>query len=307
MLLSADDFGILIHQYPDGDAIGSGFALSKGLSSLGKRARVICDHEIPKSYTDIINAQNDSDTDFEPSFIISIDVASLPLLGELQEKYYEKIDLNLDHHYSNRLFGRFNYVDSRAAAAAEVAYALLCHLNVTVTKDIANCIYIGTSTDTGCFRYSNTTPRTHMIAAKMIESGADFYKINKEMFDTKSKARIMIERLALQQMDFFLDDKCAIMSITLDMIAKAQAKESDLEGLTPIPRQVKGVLTGVTIREKSEGIYKVSIRTDPSIDAGKICAVFEGGGHKCAAGCTIEGTLDEVKTKIVAEIANFKA
>ena len=303
MILEADNIGILIHQFPDGDAIGSGYALQKGLTSLGKKARVICDHIIPEKYIDIIGVTDEKS--FEPEVFISVDLATKDLLGENLAELADNVLINIDHHYSNTHFAEYNFVDSSAAAAAEIAYELLLLMKVPVSKEIANCIYIGISTDTGCFRYSNVTPKTHKIAAQMIEYGANFFLINKEMFDTKSKARIEMERLALTQMEYYFNDKCALMLISLDMIAKTKAKEEDLEGLTPIPRQIKGVLAGITLREKQDGTYKISIRSDPRIDARAVCSRLNGGGHKCAAGCTVNGPLENAKKAITDALSNY--
>ena len=304
-LKGVNNIGIVIHQYPDGDAIGSGYALCKALHALGKTARVLCDHTIPQKYVEIIEMP--AEQDFTPEIYVSIDVATVQLMGQNFAPIAEKIDLCLDHHMSNTRFGQRNYVDDKAAAAAEIAYDLLCELDVTITRDIADCIYIGLCTDTGCFRYSNVTPKTHRVAAKMIEQGANFVLINKEMFDTKSKARIQMEQKALSDMEYYFDGLCALMIISKEMIQCTGAQESDLEGLTPIPRQIEGVLLGITLREKGNGEYKVSLRSGREINVSKICASLGGGGHYCAAGCTVSGPLGQAKKTVIEAVKPFVA
>ena len=166
-------------------------------------------------------------------------------------------------------------------------------------------IYTGITTDTGCFKYTNATPRTYRIAACMMETGIDAAAINREMFDTKTRARLEMERRVLDSMNFYLDDRCAVVYILRDMIAESGACEDDLEGLAAIPRQIEGVLVGVTLREKKSGEYKVSLRTQEPVNAAQICALFDGGGHACAAGCTLPGPKEAATERIVAAIGAY--
>lgn len=138
----------------------------------------------------------------------------------------------------------------------------------------------------------------------MIDLGADAFKINKIMFDTKSRAKLNLEKTALENMEFFCKNKCAVINLPYEDISKFEVCESDFDGISAIPRQIEGILVGVLIKEKEPGIFKISVRTDESINASKICENFNGGGHRCAAGCTISGNLLEAKNKIVAAVSN---
>lgn len=304
LLCSKDNFYILTHQYPDGDTLGSGFALCMALQKMGKMAKVLCNDEIPKKYNILSN--NIKTQNFTPQYIISVDVADTQLLGEkLQQEYRDKIDLSIDHHSSGKNFAKFSYTEPNSAATAEIIYALLNLMNVEIDKNIATCLYTGISTDTGCFKYANATARSYRIAADLLETGIDACGINRLMFDMKSRERLEIEREVLDSMEFFYNNKCALVYTTLEMMKKAHVTDSDIEGLASIPRQVEGVLIGITMREKKDGTFKISVRTDETISANLICERFGGGGHPCAGGCSIAGNLNEVKQKIINEIKDF--
>ncbi len=303
ILKKKDNFYILTHQYPDGDTLGSGYALCKALQKLGKNAKVLCSDEIPKKYNILVDGIKKQI--FHPQYIISVDVADTQLLGKNLEKYATKIDLCIDHHASNKQFAMYQYVEGDSAATAEIIYNLLVIMGVEIDKSIATCIYTGISTDTGCFKYANATARSYRIAAKMLEIGIDASNINRIMFDMKSRERLEIERKVLDSMEFFHNDKCAVVYVTRKMMKESHATDADVEGLASMPRQVEGVSVGVTIREKKHGNFKISIRTDEKIDASLICERFGGGGHPCAGGCSITGSLEEVKKQIVDTVKDF--
>lgn len=288
-LKANDNFEILTHNYPDGDCLGSGYGLCLGLQQLGKNARVITT-ALPKDFKFLLNGVKEQD--FQAQCVVSVDVADEKLLGCNQEKYQGKIDLCIDHHKSNRVDAPLKFVDDTSAAACEIIYRILLELGVTFTKEIANCLYTGISTDTGCFRYTNTTATTLRICADLLEYGCDSGYINKVMFETKSKKRIELEREIYDRMIFCCDDKCAVIYTTIEMTKDLE--DEDTEGISSIPRQIEGVKMGITIREKPDGVYKVSVRTNGDIDACQFCRQFGGGGHAAASGCTLNGDLQSV-------------
>ena len=300
ILKDADDILILTHQYPDGDTLGSSGALCLALQKMGKRARVECGSIIPQKYDYMFSRIERQE--FPERFVVSTDVADTQLLGDKLMRYKDKIDLCIDHHPSNAVKAGYVLVDEGAAATTEIICRVIEEMGVAVDSAIADCIYTGISTDTGCFRYTNATPYTYRVAAKMMECGADAAAINRLMFDTKSRARLEIERRVLDTMEFFYDDRCAVIYVTQKMIRESKCGDDDLDGLAALPRQVEGVLVGITLREKADGCFKISLRSAGGICASDICAKFEGGGHYTAAGCSIEGSVDEVKRKIVAAV-----
>ena len=301
LLLSMNNIIILCHANPDGDTLGSGFALCRALKALGKRARVDCSCEIPRKFSYLTDCVfNES---FEAENFVAVDVADIKLLGdEYAKKYENKIKLNIDHHGSTTMFAENTLLDSSAAAACEVVYELLAHLGVEANKAIADCIYTGISTDTGCFRFTNTTAKTHIIASKVMEKGADIEKINRLMFETKSREYMRLEKLALDTLKMYFDGRCAVLTIMQDMYEKSGAKESDTDAICAIPRQIEGVQIGASIKQKAENRFKVSLRTHAPYDAAKICAAMGGGGHPRAAGCEIFGSLDDVLDELLKNI-----
>lgn len=299
-LLSKDKILILTHRSPDGDTIGSGYALAMALRKLGKNVKVDCTDPFPEKYSYFTDKLEK--LEFDEEFVVSVDVADTKLLGEKLSGYADKIDLCIDHHGSNTKFAKEYYVEASAAAATQVIAKLIRLMNVEFDKDIANAIYTGITTDTGCFRYTNVTAETHRIAADMIDCGAESGMINRLMFETKSRSRLEIERRVMDSMQFYLDGRCAIAYATIDMMKESGAVDSDMEGVASLPRQIEGVMAGITLREKNNGKFKVSVRTTDELDASEICANFGGGGHKAAAGCMITGTLNEVIEQIVAVV-----
>lgn len=296
MLKDADRILILTHQFPDGDTLGSGFALCRALRALGKQARVICNDSIPEKYAYMTEGM--AEQPFEPSFVCAVDVADSKLLGDGLQGYAEQTVLCIDHHSSHREFGAKLLMDADMGATAMLILRVIEELGVTVDAAMADCLYTGIATDTGCFKYSNTTPLTHRMAAQLMEAGAHAESINRAMFDIKSRARVALEQLALESMEFYDDGRVAVMRITEDMMKQSGAAEFDMEGLSPLPRQIEGVWVGLTLRQKADGSYKVSVRTGAHADASAICSLLGGGGHARAAGCTLSGTPEEIVARL---------
>ncbi|HBL40214.1 MAG TPA: exopolyphosphatase [Ruminococcaceae bacterium] len=298
-LAAHDNYIILCHEHPDGDTLGSGYGLCRILRAMGKKANVRCRDEVPKKFRYLMV----EDEEFEEQTVVAVDIADPSLMGtDIREIYGEKVHLSLDHHGSSRLFAEYTYVDAAAAATAEIIVAVAQELKVPITKEIADCLFTGITTDTGCFRYANVTARTHNTAAHLMNCGADAAGINMAMFETKTKTYAALERLALESMEYFLDDRCAIITVTKEMFAKSGSDESECDAIASLPRQIEGVMVGVTIRERSDGSFKASVRSRNPVDALQICAKLGGGGHKNAAGCQLGTDLAQAKVKLLAAI-----
>ncbi|MBO7318465.1 MAG: bifunctional oligoribonuclease/PAP phosphatase NrnA [Clostridia bacterium] len=297
LLKSRDNILILTHRNPDGDTLGSGFALLRALRDMGKRARLINADPIPKKFSFLCDGIVEED--FAEEFVVSVDVAERKLLGEsFAEKYGDKVDLAIDHHETSRLFAEKTYCESDSASCCEIVYLLIKAMGTPVTKEIEDCIYTGCSTDTGCFKYSNVTPRTHRIAAELIEAGADHSRINVRMFETKAMGDFMLQKMCLDTLEIFGEGKVAVISVTKDMLDECGVDKSALDAIKPITRQIEGVEIGITLKEERDGVIGVSVRTGESCDASAICAHFGGGGHMRAAGCEVKGTMEEALEKI---------
>lgn len=291
---------ILTHRNPDGDTLGSAFALLRGLAALGKTARVACSDAIPQKYAYMWADMPQAD--FMPDFIVAVDIADEKLLGEpLYSAYRGKVQLCIDHHQSNtryadRLFLR------ECGATCELIYEVLAAFNAKITKEIADCLYTGLSTDTGCFRYSNVTPNTLKLAAKMLEAGADAAEINRVMFETKTRTYLKLEELVLKTLEMYFGGKCALVTITQEMFRQSGSNESECDGIASLPRKIEGVTVGVTLREREDGTFKVSLRTYAPVDAAKICGKLGGGGHASAAGCDLKADDFEAEKQRLLEV-----
>lgn len=302
-LLTQDKILLISHISPDGDTLGCAFALYAALKSLGKQVKIRCSDDLPVRFSYLYLEY--ADEDFKEEYVVAVDVASTQLIGGKLINYYENIDLCIDHHPSNSMYAKKTCLNSDVAAACEIVYEILKVMCIEFTKQIANCLYTGITTDSGCFKYSNTTAKTHQIAADLMNCGADFAEINRFLFDTKSRSRIAVEQYVLNTIEYFYHDKVALVYISQKMIEESHADESELDGVSSLPRMIEGVEVGITIREKPDGSHKISLRTTESVDASKVCALFGGGGHKRAAGCIIQESFEESKLKIVEAVGRF--
>ncbi len=299
-----DRYLILTHTSPDGDTLGSGFGLAMVLEQLGKACRVICADPIPEKYSYFTSLTTQIGEDEPFDAIVAVDVADAKLLGSLQEPFADRIDLCIDHHISNTGYAKATYLDSDAAANCECIFELAKELSVSINRAMALALYTGISTDTGCFRFSNTTARSHQISAALMETGIDTGEINRVMFETKSRTRVKLEGMALEQMEFYFHNRCAVITLTRDMYETTGCQDADLDGVTALSRTIEGVLVGITLREKEEGGFKISVRTYPPIDASAICRRLGGGGHIRAGGCQLSAdyTVAEAKAAVLEQV-----
>ena len=302
-LRAADDILILSHKNPDGDTIGSALGLCLALRALGKNAAVLCSDPIPKmyEYLDI----NWYDGSFEPSFVVAVDVASIQLFGENNnvQEYVKRANLCIDHHGSNSGYAYATLVEPQAAAVCEILTDLIPdNLGVPLTPAIANCLYTGVATDTGCFRFTSATAKTHLAVARLMEAGAEAGRLNEILFECRSHSRIEAEREALESLEYYFDDRCAMICLTRDQIVQTGVANAELEDLTSLPRSIEGVEVGLTLRQQPDGSFKISVRTSRDVDACAIARRLGGGGHNRAAGCEISGNLDNAKRAILQEV-----
>lgn len=300
---------VLSHHFPDGDTLGSASALCRALRQIGKVVSFRCSDEIPGKFFYLFEGLEDAiypqPAEFCPDWIVSVDVADIELLGAISAEYSGKIDLSIDHHGSHRAFAKQTYVDAHAAACAEILFRLVPMLGAAFDRKMAECIFTGVTTDTGCFRYRNTTADSLRIAADMMEAGVDAADVNFRLFETKTRTRLEMERRVLDSAVFFCGGKAVMMAVTQDMIADTGAKEEDLDGISAIPRRVEGVLAGVTMREKTDGSFKVSVRSNPPVSACDICAMLGGGGHPGAGGCTVEGPFEAACSTVRSAVEQY--
>ncbi len=297
ILKEKDNILILTHAHPDGDTLGCGFGLCRALLKLGKKARVICADSIPTKYGYLF--QDIDMPQFDEDFVVAVDVATENLLGDLADQYAHKVDLCIDHHGTNTHYAKDILLNADAAAACEIILKVVKALGVQIDKGIADCLFTGITTDTGCFRYASTTSNTYRAAAELVDCGADNGMINRIMFETKTKTYAALERLAIEGMEFFCDDRVCVITVTQEMFRKTGSNDSETEAIPSLTRQTEGVEIGLMIRENEKGTCKASVRTFESVDAANLASYFGGGGHKQAAACKFACGVDEAKAQLI--------
>ena len=293
---------ILFHVHPDGDAVGSAFALRAFVNSIGGRAWCVCADRLPDRFGFIFEGVQESvlaediPEDFIPDAIVSVDTASPSQLGGLYEVYKDKIDLMIDHHGKGTPYAN-NLIKPDAAACGEVLYEVLAlaseKIGVELSNEVNRLIYTALSSDTGCFRYSNVTPSTHLLAAKLIASGVDGADINHRLFGIKTLKQMQVEHAGFERMNLHCGGRVAIITFPYDLKTQYGADDEALETLIDVARCVKGVEVAAVIKQPTaENKFRVSMRSSCDFDVSEICAFYGGGGHVRAAGCTI--TADSI-------------
>ena len=292
-----DNFVILTHRRPDGDTIGCASALCLGLRQLGKTAFVLKNEQFTPRFQPFLDGLVCETLPVDVT-VISTDIASEGLLS------FDAVRMDLtpvcavDHHGSNSLACP-KLVEADKAACGEIVHAILQELGVRVTKRIAECLYVAVSTDTGCFKFSNTSANTHRTAAALIEAGADVYSINKVFFDTKSFSRLRLEAKLTDTMEFYAGGAVGVCMMPKSLLAEFTVTEDDLDSISGFARSIEGVRIGVMIREVEDGLGKISLRTEAPYDASAICQRLGGGGHAAAAGASVPGGIEGAKAAIL--------
>ena len=303
-LLQHDNYAILTHRRPDGDTIGSSAALCRILRKLGKTAHVIRNAEVSDRFAWLHEGLTKEEA-AEGDIIVTVDVASPGMLPKQFEQYLGKIALRIDHHASSTSFTKNELVDSGSGACAEIIFDLMEHLWVTMDADIADAIYVGTSTDTGCFRFANTTSHTFITAAACAAAGAGIYQLNQELFETNTLGRLKIQAWIVENMKVFSDGKLAVIAIPKSVEESIGVTEDDMDNISSFPRSVAGVCMAATLRETKERDVKLSVRAIPGYDATIITGQFGGGGHKGAAGATMKMSLTQAAEAVETAMLNI--
>ena len=298
-LLQRDDFLIVTHRRPDGDAVGSAVALCLGLRAAGKRAHIWENPQFTARFEGRLDGLVSADVT-ENTTVIAVDLATEGLLPVNGEQFAGKIELCLDHHPSNTGFAAETLLQTECAGCGELIWDLLLELGVKPDRDMAEAVYIAISTDSGCFRFANTTARTFRTAAACVEAGANIAPINREFFEIKSKGRLQLESRLMANMEFFAGGTVAIACLPQLWVEELNVTEDDLDSISGFPRTVDGVEVGVLIRDSEPGKVKMSVRTAAGHNASVFAAHLGGGGHAAAAGCSMPGTMEEGRAAMLA-------
>ena len=294
-----DDYLIITHRRPDGDAAGSAGALAQGLREFGKNAFVFENPEITPRYLPYIENYI-APSDYSPANIVTVDTASHEMFPENIDAYKDSIVLCIDHHASNSYYASLTCLEPNRAACGELIYEILISLSGSISQETSKGLYTAIVSDTGCFSYSNTTAQTLRIASELFEFGAPHTELNKLLFRTKTQSRIKIEGMISAGLEFHFGGIVAISTITGKMKEDSGATEDDLDDIASIPSSIEGVLCGITLSELTSPLdCKASVRTVADINAADICAYFGGGGHLMAAGFSLDKPISEVKASLL--------
>ena len=305
-LMERDRYAIVTHRRPDGDTLGSAAVLCLGLRKLGKTAHILENPEITEKYahlhkdlTKATPASNDT--------ILCVDVASSNMLPDCFASLADRIALRIDHHGTATSFTPWELVDPEAAACGEVIYDVLSQMGVCLDIPMANALYTAVSTDTGCFRYANTTANTFRVAAACAAISPDLFQINQVLFDTNSLGRLRLQGWIVENAQFLANGQIAICALSTDLERQLGLTEDDMENISGFPRSIEGVKIAATLRQNPDGLVKLSVRAVPGYDAAAICAKFGGGGHKGAAGANISLPLQEAIQAVAAAMPDMGA
>ncbi len=291
-LLSHDNFCILTHRRPDGDAIGSAVALCLGLRQLGKTAWVLHNPDTTGRFHFLLEGLEKEEA-AETDTIVTVDVAAPGMLPRAFEPLKDRCALSIDHHGSNTPFAPETLVDPDSASCAELVCDLLTMLGIQLDKAIAEAVYVGASTDTGCFRFANTTAHSFLVASVCAQAGADIYRLNQLFFETNSLAKLRLQAWIVENLKIFGEGKLAIVAIPRAVEDLLGVTDEDTDNISGYPRTVAGVCMAATLRQSKTGETKISIRAVPGYDAAAVCAQFGGGGHKGAAGASTSLSLED--------------
>lgn len=301
----AKDIVILTHESPDGDAVGSALAMYLTLKKLDKQVDVI----IPE-YSSVFKFLPGADEIKKEGrkeaydLAISVDVTGIRRLNGFA-KYFEdaKTKIQIDHHQVNEMFADYNFVNPDSPACAQNLIFIIEKLGIEIDKEIGTCLLTGIITDTGGFKYEGVSAETFEFVSWLLAKGVNVSYIYKRVLQMKTRANFELRKLIMDRMEFICDNKITFTYMTLEDEKNVGSEPGDHEGLVEIGRDIEGVEVSIFIREIENGAYKVSLRSNNYVNVSDICIAFNGGGHIRAAGCTLKGTFEQVKEKIISQVS----
>jgi bifunctional oligoribonuclease and PAP phosphatase NrnA len=296
------EFFITTHMNPEADAIGSSLALAHLLRGLGKAATVVCHDPIPAilrflPYSGVFRQADRLPAGAAVLFVL--DCGDPGRTGLLEKGAPDGcLIINIDHHVTNKQFGAVNWVDHEAAATGELVHELLTAMGQPITPEIALCLYATLVTETGFFAYSNTRSKTLRLAASLLDEGVDPWAVAQRLRENTPERLLLLAEL-LHGINRSSDGRIAWMTVTRDMFKRTGTTAEDTDEMIGYPRSLKGVEIAILFREVDDSTVKVSMRSRNVADVAALANQFGGGGHTKAAGCTVKGTLPEVRKRMI--------
>ncbi|MCC6954981.1 MAG: DHH family phosphoesterase [Deltaproteobacteria bacterium] len=306
-LKRAESVLISSHIAPDPDAVGSSCGLALGLRALGIPAEVYLHDGVPRrmlGLTEAIDVYSSELPEEKFSVVVAIDCATKRRLGPHHDALFAlaPVTINIDHHVSNERYGKMNYIDSKTASASELTLRILRALECPMTPEIATLLYAGVLDDTGSFRFGNVTAETLRNAADLVSAGAVVETISNQLYYEVPIRMFRLRALTLAEMRPALQGRLSLAVITQGMLDTAGATAEDTDGIVDELRMLEGSICAVLIRQLEKG-WKVSLRAkDASVDMNRVAGMFGGGGHRAAAGCTLQGAIEDVERQIVEAV-----
>lgn len=300
LIESSKSIGLLAHENPDGDAIGSLIAFYLILRDMNKDVEVIAS-KIPERFKyleDIDKIVDNSQKNFD--LVIVLDCASKKRIGQIDNIVDRASQvIVIDHHVSNTLYGDINYIEGNTSSCAQVLYYLFKEWKWNINKKCGKALMTGVLTDTSGFKNDNVDKNTYLMAAEMLDVGIDIYNLQREVLTIVTKPQLELKRIALDRLEFFDNGKIAFSYVTKKDMDSVGAMVGDHEGLVEIGRDIIGVEVSIFMRE-DEG-FKISLRSNGSVKVNEIAEFFDGGGHEMAAGLNIDKNLEDAKNDIIRE------
>ncbi|MBQ7643257.1 MAG: bifunctional oligoribonuclease/PAP phosphatase NrnA [Clostridia bacterium] len=299
---------IFCHTRPDGDTLGSAFALRRLMESAGKRADIVCDDPVPTKYSFIPEAGRV----FSPSEVvgqyaahIALDCSVEGMVGEGYALFKKnRVTFNIDHHISNSRYALYNYVEG-LSSCSEIMYDFLKLSGFTLDGEAATCLLLGISTDTGHFMHDNVTAKTLAVASALVAAGGDLHGVGQQMFKRQSASRAKLYAQVMSKMEFYLDGRLAVITINKKDMEDLGVTRDMTEGFIDFPLSVDGVEVAISIMESKDKCFKISYRSKGRVDVNEIASVFGGGGHILASGCMLHGFYEDVKEKLVRTVSLY--
>jgi phosphoesterase RecJ-like protein len=292
------------HMRPDGDSVGSSLALAWALREIGTDARVVHRDRPPLQLADFPGTQGIEIGEVLPA---GIDAVVVLECGDIARTGLSGFDglpvINIDHHPGNTGYGDVHWFDGTAAACGEMIFEIVTELGVPLTADMATQLFVALVTDTGSFRYPGVSPRTFSICARLLEAGADPVSIGRKLFDSHTLGRLRLQAAVLQTLEVESSGRLALLTLTDATLAASGGVPEETDGLINLPLGVKAIQAAVFFKEAGDGHWRVSLRSKGEIDVGRVARSFGGGGHKNAAGCTLDGPLESVRASILDRVA----
>lgn len=300
-LKEAKNVLIVGHVRPDGDCIGSGLAVKALCDELNINADFSVDGDVPEAYKFMPGAESINTHKYNNyDLFVAVDCADAARLGKYAEYTETLYTVNVDHHYTNPNYGSKNFVVADACSTCQILYEMISEAGL-LNKTIAECLYVGLSTDTGHFMHSNTTEKTFLIAAGLAAQGIDVAGINNNLYNSVSRNKLALTSRAINSIEYFENGDIAFMTIYIRDLIQTGCKTEDTEGLIGYATSIKGVKVSICVCEQEDGTFRVSLRSKGT-NVAKAAAVFGGGGHERAAGCILRGKRNDVARKLVQAV-----